>query len=309
MIVLITGATGFIGSALTARLRAEGHVLRILSRNPEAANRNAPPGTRSFAWHPGGSVPDEAMDGAEAVVHLAGENIGQWPWTEERKKRILDSRVQGTRALVEAMGRAKAKPSVFAAASAVGYYGDGGDRILEETAAPGRGFLAGVCVAWEREIFRAEALGIRTVAVRNGLVLGRGGALEKLLPVYRLGGGAVLGSGKQWWSWIHVEDTAGIFAHALSAGGMSGSAPMKGAVNGTAPEPMTQRDFARALAKAVHRPLLFKAPALLLRPVLGDMAATLLEGQRTDGKRLAAMGYTFRYPRLDAALGQIASGG
>jgi uncharacterized protein len=307
MIVLITGATGFIGKALTARLASEGHSLRILTRNPGATQAGSAPGAVSgpaaFLWPAGGPVPDAAMDGVDAVVHLAGENIGQWPWTAARKARILESRVQGTRELVSALFRAARKPAVLVAASAVGYYGDGGERLLEETAEPGTGFLADVCVAWEREIFRAEEMGIRTVAVRNGLVLGHGGALAKLLPVFRLGAGAKLGSGRQWWSWIHVQDTAGILAHALAA------PALRGAVNGTAPDPMRQGEFALALAAAVRRPLLFKAPAFALRLVLGEMAATLLQGQRTDGKKLAASGYTFRYPRIGLALGNITAGG
>ncbi len=307
MIVLITGATGFIGKALTARLASEGHSLRILTRNPHATlGAGAPgtiPGAQGFLWPSGGPVPDAAMDGADAVVHLAGENIGQWPWTAARKARILESRVHGTRELVAAMVRAARKPAVLVAASAVGYYGDGGERILEETAEPGTGFLAEVCVAWEREIFRAEEMGIRTVAIRNGLVLGRGGALAKLLPAYRLGAGAKLGSGRQWWSWIHVQDTVGIMAHALA------TPALRGAVNGTAPDPVRQGEFALALAAAVRRPLFFKAPAFALRLVLREMAATLLEGQRTDGKKLAASGYTFRYPRIGLALGNITAGG
>ncbi|MDQ3002117.1 MAG: TIGR01777 family oxidoreductase [Fibrobacterota bacterium] len=302
MRVLLTGATGFIGRILSARLAADGHTLRFLTRDPVAASGRLPPGSKAFAWPSGGMVPDQAMDGVEAVVHLAGENIGQWPWTRDRKNLILESRTQGTRRLVEAMGRAAAKPTVLVAAAAVGYYGDGGDRDLDEGSEPGTGFLAEVCVAWEREIFRASEMGIRTVAVRNGLVLGQGGALKKLLPVYRFGAGAVLGSGRQWWSWVHVEDTAGIFAHALSAEGLSG------AINGTAPAPVMQREFAKALTKAVHRPLLFKVPTFALRIPLGEMAATLLEGQKTDGTKLAASGYRFRYPRLEAALAEITQG-
>ena len=303
MIVLITGASGFLGKALSARLLGEGHFLRLLSRNPSATSFSPPSGAAVFAWPAGGPFPDAALEDADAVVHLAGENIGSWPWTRERKRRILDSRVQGTRDLVAAIGRAGRKPAAFVAASGVGYYGNGGDTLLDETAPAGKGFLAEVCVAWEREIFRAEEHGVRTVAVRNGLVLGRGGALEKLLPIYRMGAGAVLGSGEQWWSWIHVEDTAGIFAFALSAEGL------RGAVNGTAPEPVRQREFARVLAAVVHRPLFLKAPAFALKLGLGEMAGTLLDGQRADGKKLAGMGYAFRYPRIGLALGNIATGG
>jgi uncharacterized protein len=305
MIVLVTGATGFLGTALSARLAAAGHTLRILTRNPQATSAapiGLPEGTRAFVWPAGGPVPDEAVDGADAVVHLAGENIGRWPWSPSRKRRIRESRVQGTRALVDAIGRAARKPSVLAAASGVGYYGDGGEAWLAESAPAGRGFLAEVCVEWERESLRAESLGVRTVVVRNGLVLGRGGALEKLLPAFRFGLGPVFGSGSQWWSWIHVEDAAGIFAFALA------NPALRGPVNGTAPDPVRQRDFALALAAAVHRPRWIRAPAWALRLGLGEMAATLLEGQRTDGKKLAAMGYAFRYPRIGLALGNITSG-
>jgi uncharacterized protein (TIGR01777 family) len=303
MIVLITGATGFIGRALMARLAAEGHDLRVLTRNPEATQPRLPARARAFAWTSGGPVPDEAMHGADAVIHLAGENVGQWPWTRARKRRILESRVHGTRRLVEAMGRVERKPAVFVAASGAGYYGDAGEQRLDESAPPGRGFLAEVCVAWEREIFRAEELGVRTVAIRSGMVLGRGGALAKLLPVFRLGLGAVLGSGRQWLGWSHVEDTAGIFMHALSA------QAMRGPVNGTAPEAVRQEEFARALAAALRRPLLFRIPAFALRLGLGEMAGALLDSQRADGKKLAEMGYAFRYPRIGLALGNITTGG
>ncbi|MDB5048247.1 MAG: Cell division inhibitor [Fibrobacteres bacterium] len=304
MIVLMTGATGFIGRTLSARLSAEGHTLRILTRNTNAtpAQSGLPIGTRAFPWTSGDTVPAAALDGADAVVHLAGESIGSWPWTAARKRRILESRVLGTRALVRAISEGGTKPSVLVAASAVGYYGDGGGESLPESHAPGKGFLAEVCVAWEREIFRARELGLRAVAVRNGLVLGRGGALAKLLPVYRKGGGAVLGSGRQWWSWVHVEDTAGIFLHAL------GNGALEGAVNGCAPEPVAQREFADTLAKAVRRPRLFRIPAFALRLGLGEMAATLLEGQKTDVSKLSK-GYDFRYRTLEAALENIVAGG
>ncbi|MEO7425854.1 MAG: TIGR01777 family oxidoreductase [Fibrobacteria bacterium] len=309
MIVLITGATGFIGGLLCERLAAAGHSLRMLTRNPTATSRLPNPsgkdGARAYAWDPEKPAPAQALAGADAVVHLAGESIGAWPWTAERKRRILDSRINGTRSLVEGMRDLAAngeRPRILVAASAVGYYGNGGEESLAETHAPGQGFLAEVCVAWEREIFRARELGLRTVAVRNGLVLGRGGVLRKLLPIYRLGGGAVLGSGRQWWSWIHVEDTVGIFAHALS------DTELEGPVNGCAPQPVTQREFALALAKAAGRPLWLRAPAFVLEMALGEMAATLLEGQKTDASKLAGR-YAYRYRTLDAALENIVTGG
>ena len=303
MIVLITGATGFIGKILASRLAASGHSLRILTRNPNVTSGpgSPPPGAHAFAWDGQGPVPAEALRGAEAVVHLAGENIGA-RWTAARKRRILESRVLGTRALVEGMRGTGCAPAVLVAASAVGYYGNGGDQVLSEDHPPGKGFLAEVCMAWEGEIFRARELGVRTVAIRNGLVLGQGGALEKLLPLFRFGLGGVLGSGRQWWSWIHGEDAAGLYAQALENAGWSGP------VNGCAPAPVTQQEFARALAKALHRPLLFRVPALALRAGLGEMAATLLEGQKADASR-AGKGYAFRYGNLDVALAGILAKG
>lgn len=303
MIVLLTGATGFIGKAVADRLAAEGHALRALTRNPQVTQGRLPPGCRAFAWREGGPVPPEALDGAEAVIHLAGENLAGGRWTAARKERIRASRVDGTRALVEAMGRLAAKPKVFAVASAVGYYGNAGDRPVDENAPAGEGFLAGICRAWETEAFRAEALGIRTAALRLGIVLGAGGALAKLAPLYRLGAGAVLGGGRQWWSWIHVEDAAGLFAHALATERLRGAV---NAVAGAAP----QREFARALGRAVHRPVLFRAPAFVLRSALGELAASLLEGQRATADKARDSGYLFRYPALRPALeAALAAGG
>jgi len=249
-------------------------------------------------------VPEAALDGVEAVCHLAGETIGAWPWTAERKRRILDSRVLGTRALVESLGRLRRPPATMVSASAIGYYGDSGSALRRESDGPGAGFLAEVVAAWEAEIFRAAGHGIRTVAVRNGLVLGRsGGALAKLAPAFRLGLGCVLGTGRQYWSWIHVEDTMGIFMHAL------GRADLSGPVNGCAPAPVTQAEFSRNLADTLHRPLLFKAPAFALRLALGEMADTLLQGQNVDAGKLLASGYRFRFPALPAALADILAPG
>jgi uncharacterized protein len=295
MKILLTGATGFIGGALASILAGRGHELRTLSRDPEAARRRLPAGVRAIAWSGTGAPPAEALEGAEAVVHLAGENIGTWPWSADRKRRILESRVLGTRALVEAMGRA-GTTRVFAAGSAMGYYGDGGDAILAESAGAGRGFLAEVCAAWESETFKAETLGVRTVAVRTALVLGPGGLLGKMALPYKLGLGPVFGSGAQYWSWIHLRDCAGIFAHALD------DASLTGPVNGCSPHPVTQREFADSLAAACHRPRLLRVPGPAMRLGLGDMASSLLEGQRGDCGKILAAGYRFRYPDLPSAL-------
>jgi uncharacterized protein len=296
MIVLMTGATGFLGKAVAARLSAGGHALRVLSRNPQDTYGRLPPGSAAFAWREGGPVPAEALEGVEGIIHLAGENLAGGRWTAERKRRILASREDGTRALVEAIGGMARKPKALVSASGAGYYGDAGDTPLAESAPAGRGFLPEVCVAWEAQAARAEALGVRAVSLRLGIVLGKGGALAKLVPVFRLGGGATLGSGRQWWSWIHVDDAAGLFAHALTAEGLRG--PVNAAA-GAAP----QREFARSLGRALHRPVPFRAPAFALRLGLGEMAGTLLEGQRLDPSKALRSGYLFRYPGLEAALG------
>jgi uncharacterized protein len=295
MIILLTGATGFVGRALAARLSAQGHALRALTRDPHAARGRLPPGCAAFAWLEGGPVAPEAMDGAEAVIHLAGENLAGGRWSAARKRRILASRTEGARALVEAMGRQARKPRVLLTASGVGYYGDAGDRSLDETAPAGRGFLPEVCAAWEGEALRAEALGVRTAALRLGLVRGPGGPLAKLAPAFRLGAGAALGSGRQWWSWIHLDDAAGLFAHALAAEGLRG--PVNAAA-GAAP----QREFARALGRALRRPVLFRVPGFALRLALGEMAASLLESQRAEPRKARESGYLFRYPGLEEAL-------
>lgn len=302
MNLLVTGATGFIGRPLTSALAAAGHSLRALTRNPDVSQGRLPTGVRAFAWSGKGRIPGEAMDGVDAVVHLAGESIGAWPWSAERKRRILESRVLGTRAVVEAMERAGARPRSFIAGAALGYYGNGGDRALGETAEAGGDFLAGVCVAWEREIFKAEALGVRTVAVRSGLVLGPGGVLGKMGLAFRLGLGPVIGSGGQFWSWIDLRDTVGIFLHALE------HEDLRGPVNACAPDPARQREFARELAAAMHRPRIVSVPAWALRLALGEMASTLLEGQRGDAGKILAAGYRFRFPHLRSALEDILSG-
>lgn len=277
MRIAVTGASGFIGRALTARLAAAGHTVEPLKTR------------ESFVMPP-----------CDAVVNLAGEPIAQ-RWTPEAKQRIRYSRVEGTRRLVESMGRLSPRPAALVCASAVGFYGSHGDEILRETSPPGEDFLAEVCVAWERAAAQAEsAFGIRVVCLRTGVVLGRGGgALERMLPAFRLGAGGPLGSGRQWMSWIHLDDLTSLYEFALN------ESRLRGAVNAVAPHPVTNAEFVRALAAALHRPALIPVPAFALKLMFGEMAGVLLDSQRAVPEAARAAGFEFRYPELGPALSAI----
>jgi uncharacterized protein (TIGR01777 family) len=296
MIITLTGATGFIGRRLMNRLRSEGHELRILSRKP------GPPqdGIRWFQWDAATSHPPaESLDGVHAVIHLAGEPVFQ-RWTPEAKKRIRESRGAGTRLLVEALSTASPRPLVLVSSSAIGYYGDRGEQRLTESSKPGKGFLPEVAVEWERAAELAEALGLRVVRLRTGIVLGaEGGALSQMLTPFRLGFGGRLGSGKQWWSWIHLDDLVGLIHFALANPNASGP------LNGTAPEPVTNAEFTRTLGRALHRPTFLPAPAFALRLALGEFGNTLLESQRVYPKAAETAGYRFLYPTLEQALDDL----
>jgi len=294
--IAITGASGLIGRRLLKTLAAEGHALHALSRR---AGTNLPPGVRISVWDPlEGEPPAEALREADAVIHLAGENVAQ-RWTAEAKRRIRDSRVAGTRNLVHALAKLERKPGVLACASAVGYYGSRGDEMLTEASAPGAGFLPDVCVAWEREAQAAEALGIRVVRVRTGVALdARGGAMKKLLPAFRMGAGGRLGNGRQWMPWIHLDDLAALFAFVLEN-------PIAGPVNAVAPQPVTNAEFTRELARTLHRPALFPVPGLALRLLLGEMSEVLLASQRVAPQAAPAAGFRFKFPELGGALGDL----
>jgi uncharacterized protein (TIGR01777 family) len=270
MNVTLTGATGFIGSRLIDRLRSEGHELRVLTRSPRLAQT----GIRYFEWDAISQPPPaECIDGANAVIHLAGEPVFQ-RWTAEAKQRIRDSRVNGTRRLVEALSTASPRPEVLVSASAIGYYGDRGEQVLTETSRPGRGFLPEVSVEWEKAAELAESLGIRVVRLRIGIVLGvGGGALKQMLTPFRMGAGGRLGSGKQWMSWIHLEDLVGLML--LPVGNRTATGPF----NGTAPEPVRNAEFTKALAQALHRPAILPVPRLGLRLMFGEFASSLTESQ------------------------------
>jgi uncharacterized protein len=275
MIIAVTGASGFIGRRLTQRLRAEGHTVREISL------RSGPP-----------TVPI-----CHAVVHLAGEPVAQ-RWTRSARNRILTSRVEGTKSLVKALS--EHPPQVLISASAIGYYGARGDEILTETSKPGADFLAQVVIAWEREARSAERLGVRVVPLRFGMVLGRrGGALKKMLLPFRLGLGGRLGSGKQWMSWIHLDDLIALIGFAIE------SAQCKGAMNAVAPHPVTNAEFTHDLARALHRPAVFPVPEFALKLLYGEMSQVILGSQRVTPNAALQAGFEFRFPELGRALRHI----
>lgn len=274
--VAITGASGLIGARLQQRLLEAGHTVYAISR--------------------GGLVPV-----CDAVVNLAGEPIAQ-RWTEAAKKRIYDSRVEGTRQLVNALKAQSDRPGVLVCASAVGIYGSRGEEILTEKSLPGNGFLPQTVVEWEKAARTAEALGIRVISLRFGVVLGQGGALAKLLTPFRLGVGGRLASGRQWMSWIHIDDAVNLILFAIeSAAGIA----LYGSVNATAPHPVTNDEFTRRLASALHRPAIFPIPAFALKLVFGEMSEVLLDSQHVLPAAAQAAGYRFQYPELAPALSSI----
>jgi uncharacterized protein len=292
MRALVTGATGTIGTRLVQEL---GRETVVLSRDPARAAKAL--GVRALGWDGRSALDPAAFDGIDAVFHLAGEPVGEGRWTEEKKRRIEESRTAGTHALVSSMARAKVKPRVLVSASAVGYYGSRGDELLTESSPAGEGFLASVCRAWEDEAAAAANDGVRVASLRIGIVLARdGGALDKMLPLFRSGLAGRLGSGKQWMPWIHVDDVVGVLLHAAK------DERVRGPMNGAAPELVTNAEFTRALARAVHRPALFAAPELALKLALGEMAKVVLASQRVVPERALATGYRFAYPSLAPAL-------
>jgi uncharacterized protein (TIGR01777 family) len=298
MKVTLTGATGPIGMRLIDVLRRRGDDVTVLTRNPAKA-REALAGVEAVGWDPmSGPAPAEALTGRDGVVHLAGETVAQ-RWTDETRKRIHSSRETGTRNLVAGLrGLAQdERPGVLASSSAVGYYGKHGDELVDESFGPGDDFLARVCVAWEREAQAAAELGLRVVNVRTGVVLSPdGGALEKMLPFFKLGVGGPVAGGDQWMPWIHVDDVVGLYVAALDRDSWSG------AVNGSAPEPVTNKELSRRLGKALHRPAFAPVPGFAVRLLYGDMAEIVTEGQRAVPKRPLELGYAFRHADLDAAL-------
>ncbi len=294
MNVTVTGGTGFVGKAILGLLRERGFQISILGRSPRTG---IPPEVELFLWEAERSEPPpNSLAGSDVVIHLAGEPVSQ-RWTPEIRRRIRSSRVEGTRKLVSAIGKLDRKPSALVAASAVGIYGDRGEEELTEDSPPGEGFLADVCREWEAETSRAAEMGIRTVMLRIGVVLGvGGGALDQMLPPFRMFLGGMLGSGRQWMSWIHLADLAGLILHAVE------DPQLRGVVNAVAPSPVRNAQFTRTLARTIRRPALFTVPEFGLKLLFGDMAQILLASQRIYPRAAEKAGYRFLYPDLGPAL-------
>jgi uncharacterized protein len=296
MNVTLTGATGLIGTGIVRALQARGDAVTVLSRDPDKA-RAALGDVDAHAWRPREEpAPAAALSGRDAVVHLAGESVAQ-RWTDDARRAIHDSRERGTRNLVAGLAAAEQRPGVLVSASGVNYYGPRGDEPLTEDAPPGDDFLARVCMAWEREAATARELGLRVATLRTAVVLDQnGGALSKMLPFFRLGIGGPVAGGRQYLPWIHAEDIVGLYLAALDG------ADWVGAANACAPEPATNRDFSRALGRALHRPALAPVPGFAVRLLYGDMAEIVTAGQRTVPMRALEHGYAFRHTDLDEAL-------
>ena len=298
MTILIAGGTGLIGSALSRHLIGAGHEVVVLSRRPEAAATM--PGVRVELWD--GRSPAQVqplIQGSEAVVNLIGAGIADKRWSQQRKALIRSSRLDAGAALNEAVMKASARPSVVVQSSGVGYYGPRGDERVDESTTPGNDFLARLCVEWEASTAGVQDVGVRHVATRTGVVLTpKGGALARLLPIFKLGLGGRLGSGKQWFPWIHIDDQVAAIAHLISQ-------PVSGPFNLSAPAPVTNRVFTSALGHAIGRPTPWVVPGLALRIGLGELATTLLTGQKAVPHRLQESGFTFRFTDLDVALANL----
>jgi len=295
MKTLISGSHGLVGTALIQALESEGHdIFRLV--------RYAPHSETEIEWSPDRySIALARLEGFDAVVHLAGESIAEGRWTDEKKTQISESRVKGTRLLGDALANLTNPPQTFVCASAIGYYGDRGDELLTEASAPGNDFLCGVCVEWESATALASKKGIRVVNCRFGIILdAKGGALKKMLPPFRMGVGGKIGSGKQWMSWIALDDVVGGIKFALA------NDSIRGPVNFVTPAPVTNADFTKTLGKILSRPTIFPIPAFGVRLMFGEMAdALLLSSQRVEPAVLQTSGYSFQYPQLDGALRHV----
>lgn len=296
MKVVVTGGTGFLGRRVVARLSASGHAVTVVTRDVAGASLALPAGTVALAW---GGGAEEAVREADGLVNLAGEPIAQ-RWSSSVRERLLSSRVGTLEKLRASLEGSRTKPSALVSASAVGYYGDRGELELDESSPPADDFLGRVCQRWEESARAFEPLGLRVTRVRVGVALGTdGGALAKMLPAFRLGGGGPIGTGRQWMSWISADDAAALFVFALESPGVSG------VLAGTAPAPVRNADFARALGRALSRPAILPVPAVALKLLFGEMGQIVLGGQRVLPKRTIASGFSFAQPSLEGALASV----
>jgi len=313
MKIVVTGATGFVGAKLVERFqtkfgdrgldRSLDHIV-VLARNLDKANRQFPqssfPNVEVVAYNPF-ALGDwaEVISGSDAVINLAGEPLAGVRWTDQRKQEIRDSRILTTKVLVKAIAQAPVKPKVLISGSAIGYYGTSPDKSFDEYSDIGKDFLANVCRDWEAAADQVTGLDVRLVKLRTGIVLGMGGAIAKMLPIFQVGGGGKIGSGKQWFSWIHRDDLVELIVYALE------NEQITGALNATAPQPVTNEDFTIAFSKAIKRPAFLPVPAAALILVFGEGATVLLDGQRVVPHKAQINKFEFQYPDIDSALRQI----
>ncbi|HXH73498.1 MAG TPA: TIGR01777 family oxidoreductase [Bacteriovoracaceae bacterium] len=302
MRVLVTGATGFIGKVIVKQLLDSGDQVVVLTSNIAKAAIRLGSECKYFQWSDTNTLPpQEAFEGVDGVIHLMGESIANKRWDEEQKKKIYDSRIQSTSRLVERMAMLEKKPKTLVSTSAVGIYGDRGEEEITEKSAVANDFLAHVCKNWENEASRATSIGCRVSIIRTGVVLGKGGgALAKMLPIFKKGIGGPLGSGKQYMSWIHIDDLAALYIECLK------NPVFNGVFNGTAPYPATNKEFSRALGKALHRPALIPAPNFAIKAAFGEMSSILLQGQKVLPAKSKEVKFRYRYPTLDMALKETA---
>lgn len=304
MKVAITGATGFVGSRLVERLHAQGNQILVFSRNPGKAKQvfpdNTYPNLEIIAYTPTESGSwQQSIAGCDAVVNLSGEPIAEKRWTPEQKQTILNSRKLGTQKIVEAINQANPKPAVLVNSSAIGYYGTSETAAFDETSSAGNDFLSTVCKEWETEAQKVKDSGTRLVIVRTGIVLGMGGALAKMLPPFKMFAGGPIGSGRQWFSWIHRDDLVNLILFALS------HPEIEGVLNGTAPNPVRMNELAQTLGEVLNRPSWLPVPSFVLEGLLGDGAQVVLEGQQVLPKRTLSQRFEYQYSTLKPALTEI----
>jgi uncharacterized protein (TIGR01777 family) len=301
MKVMVTGATGFIGKELIKRLNEMGHEIVVLTRNSDSARFRVPVHCEVITWDPCKyHLQSTALKGVDAVINLAGENIADGRWSPERKRELIQSRELSARRLVNAISYMDKKPKTLVSVSAIGFYGNRGDALLNETDSKGHGFLSDVCKVWEEEILKAKELRVRTVAYRLGMVLGHdGGALNKILPPFKLGLGGKLGSGSQWMSWIHINDLVNMLVHAIE------NPSIDGIYNAVSPNPVRNKEFTKTLGNVLNRPTIFPVPKFVLKIALGELSELLLGSQRVAAKKISDTGFKFNYPHVKEAVQEV----